>query len=209
MLLTLDTETSGRANFALPPEHRSQPRLVQFGALLVDVDRKPVAEVDLLVRPEGYEIPAEATAVHGITTATALQYGLMMATVLKLFLTLARRAELTVVYNLDYDWLVLEGEFVRLGDARALADFRAIRAVCAMKAATDVCKIPGKRGGYKWPTLMEAHEKLCGVKFEGAHGALADSQAASRVWWALPDDIRIAVIAKASATAIPSPAPAA
>lgn len=29
---------------------------------------------------------------------------------------------------------------------------------CPMKLSTDICKIPGKRGGYKWPKVEEAYE---------------------------------------------------
>ncbi len=32
-----------------------------------------------------------------------------------------------------------------------------IKLKCPMKLATDICRIPGKRGGYKWPNMEEAY----------------------------------------------------
>lgn len=33
---------------------------------------------------------------------------------------------------------------------------------CPMLLSTNVCKIPGSRGGYKWPNVMEAHKHFFG-----------------------------------------------
>jgi hypothetical protein len=44
-----------------------------------------------------------------------------------------------------------------------------------MKVSTDLCKLSGQYGDFKWPKLSEALEILCNHKLEGAHGALADS----------------------------------
>ena len=41
-----------------------------------------------------------------------------------------------------------------------------------MKAATDYCKIPGGLYGYKWPKLIELHQKLFGCDFENVYDAM-------------------------------------
>lgn len=33
---------------------------------------------------------------------------------------------------------------------------------CPMKLATDICKLPSPRGGYKWPKVEEAHKHFFG-----------------------------------------------
>ena len=32
---------------------------------------------------------------------------------------------------------------------------------CPMLISTNICKIPGKRGGYKWPKAEEAYNFFC------------------------------------------------
>lgn len=54
-----------------------------------------------------------------------------------------------------------------------------------MEASTPVCNIPGRYGKAKWPKLQEAHTYLLGKPFDGAHGAMADTEACRRVFWAL------------------------
>lgn len=59
-ILFYDTETSGLPLFHEPSEHPDQPHIVQLGACLVDPDtRRVISTIDLIVRPDGWEIPAE------------------------------------------------------------------------------------------------------------------------------------------------------
>lgn len=71
-----------------------------------------------LVNP-GVEIPAEAAAVHGITTEHAREHGIDPAQMLfevtgKVALSLGRRVPV-VIYNAPYDLTLLEAENVRHG----------------------------------------------------------------------------------------------
>lgn len=186
--LFFDTETTGKADFWLPPDDPCQPRLVQLGAQLYE-GRQVIAEVNVLVKPEGFTIPADATRIHGITTEMALKHGIPVRTALSLLHHLALAAEECVAFNIEYDALVLRGEFLRAGRQaqKPLAcglDTRVLH--CAMKAATEICQLPGKRPGeYKWPKLIEAHRHICGADFDKAHDALADVRATVRVWFAM------------------------
>jgi len=54
-----------------------------------------------------------------------------------------------------------------------------------MQESTYFCKLPGKGGRYKWPTLTELHIKLFGTKFEDAHDALADTTACAKCFFKL------------------------
>lgn len=185
MRLTFDTETTGIANFKLPPNHPSQPRVIQLGAILKDDHNHVVAELNLLVKPVGFTIPDEAAAIHRITTEQALKYGLKIETVIKLFMQLVRMADLLVGFNIAYDDLLVKNELMRAGFTEDLAVYAGKRQYCAMQAATEVCKIPGRFGKYKWPKLQEAHKHLFGVEFEAAHDAMADVRATDRVYVAL------------------------
>ena len=53
-----------------------------------------------------------------------------------------------------------------------------------MLASVDFCKIPGKFG-FKWPKLMELHQKLFGCDFDNAHDSSADIAATEKCFWEL------------------------
>jgi DNA polymerase III subunit epsilon len=189
MNLIFDTETTGKAQMRLPADHPSQPRIVQLGAILYDDTRRVVAEMNFLVKPDGWTIPQEATAIHGITTEMCEAYGLKITTVVKLFLALVRRSKLKVAHNRAFDDLLVQGELCRLGEAAAqdLADFLSHEGHCTMEAATPVLKLPGRFGDFKWPNLQEAHQFFMGRGFEGAHDAMADVRACAAVFFAMQD----------------------
>ena len=67
--LIFDTETTGMVRWKLPPEHESQPDLIQLGMLLVEtVDWSAKARLSTLVRlPDGVRIDPEAKQAHGIS----------------------------------------------------------------------------------------------------------------------------------------------
>jgi DNA polymerase III epsilon subunit-like protein len=77
LALFYDTETTGLPLFKAPSEHPDQPHIVQLAACLVDLDtRNTIASMDVVVRPRGWTIPDDVAAIHGITTAHALDVGI-------------------------------------------------------------------------------------------------------------------------------------
>lgn len=178
MTLVFDTETTGKADFNKPPEDPCQPRLVQLGALLLGPELETVGELNLIVKPEGFEIPEEAAQVHGITTQRALSFGLPEKSVLDLFVLFLEKSKRLVAHNITFDAIVIGRAFAVHGMKVTPPE-----PYCTMKAATPVCKIPGMRGGeYKWPSLQEAHKILLGTGFEDAHDAMADVRACARIY---------------------------
>jgi len=182
--LFFDTETTGLPDFKKPASDPSHPHIVQLGAILYDDARHVVSEINLLVRPEGWTIPAEASAVHGITQEAADKYGLPLASVMLLFLDLCARADLIVAHNHSFDEKMIRREWHHLGNEAVAETFRKIPSFCTMKATTDICKLPGKYG-YKWPKMQEAYRHFFGKDFEGAHDAMADVRACAAVYWAI------------------------
>ena len=92
------------------------------------------------------------------------------------------QASVLVAHNLQYDWLVIRRAF-KDGNLPPPANRNEIKRYCTKDATTDICRIPTRWGAFKWPTLMEAHVKLFGEEFSGAHGALADVEACARVYF--------------------------
>lgn len=58
---------------------------------------------------------------------------------------------------------------------------------CPMKLATDICKLPNPRGGYKWPKVEEAHLHFFGnvgyvEKHRGADDAFWEAQIVHKLY---------------------------
>lgn len=60
------------------------------------------------------------------------------------------RADLIVAHNISFDLMFLRSEF-----DRAVEDLFIKRELCSMKVMTPVCKLQGRRVGYKYPKLSE------------------------------------------------------
>lgn len=205
LILVFDTETTGFAEPTLPPEHPSQPKLVQLGCILMTDTFNEVASVDLIVRPEGYTIPDRSAQVHGVTTEVAHEVGIPAANVLGVFAQLRANAHSAVAFNTKFDKLVMEAAYARIGRQPTVGWPDKMR--CCMEEATPVMNLPPtarmKAAGFdkpKPPSLAEAYKHFCGQKdgdafvipdaelrypllrnpdgsFKGAHSALVDCRA--------------------------------
>jgi len=181
MKLTFDTETTGLINYKAPKIHECQPRCVQLGAILSDDEGHIRGELNLLIKPDGWTVPDEAAAIHGITTEMCEKFGVPIVLALNLFNRFVSMSDTLVAHNFSYDDQILQNEFHRLGRP---TEFTAKPSFCTMKASTNIVAIPGKRGN-KWPTLQETHKHFFGEEFVGAHDAMADVRACKRVFYHL------------------------
>ncbi len=170
--LFFDTETTGLPKSWKAPvtDLGNWPHIVQIAWALFDDRGTQLAFHDHILRPEGFEIPESATAIHGISTEKALREGRPAADVLREFSSAVQGAARLVAHNLDFDEKMVRVELLRLGMPDAL---QVIPKICTMKASTKYCKIPGPYGD-KWPKLSELHIKLFEVDFEDQHNAASD-----------------------------------
>lgn len=183
MYLFFDTETNGLPkNWKAPvTDLDNWPRLVQIAWILFDETGKEIERNDHIVRPDGFRIPAESSAIHGISEQRAMQEGVSLSTVLQEFHEQIDAAKNLVAHNISFDEKILGAEFLRDGFANPIPDKGLI---CTMLGSKDYCALPGKYG-FKWPKLSELHLKLFGTDFEEAHNAAADINATARCFWEL------------------------
>ncbi len=183
--LVFDTETTGMVKWNEPPEHPGQPDLVQLAMILVACDSwKIVSRVSLILQlAEGVEIEPEAEATHGISADDCARYGVAPIVAVSLFNQLCMQTDILVAHNMSFDQSIMLTALQRLGDRPNRMEGKQI--VCTKEATTDVLKLPGKYGNYKWPTLAEAYRHYTGREIEGAHDALADAEACLTVYRAL------------------------
>ncbi len=175
MYLFVDTETTGL------PRGGVQPRLVSLCWLLAAGHGSQAARGYAVIRPEGFTIPAAATAIHGISQQQAEAEGQPLATVLAAMLAdIDRHAPLAVVaHNLAFDAPVLEAEFARAG---LPMPFTGLARACTLRVARQ--RWPGESA-----RLGVVFERLFGEALQGAHHAAHDTEACARIFFALHDGI--------------------
>lgn len=187
-VLFWDTETSGKADFKKAAEDPAQPHLVQLAAMLATREHI-LAQINFIVRPDGWEIMPEVSAIHGIDQAMALKYGVPRRVALANFNQLCRLSGRLVAHNIDFDKLIMLSSFFREEQTHHMAD---LQHICTMHAATPILKLPSAwkraKDPYKWPTLTEVHKHYFGVGFDGAHNAMRDVEALAKIYWRLEDD---------------------
>ena len=168
-----------------PPEDPSQPDLVQLAMLLVERDDWSVkTRVSFIVKlAKGVTIEPEAEATHGISAADCANYGVAPVVAVSLFNQLCMQADTIVAHNISFDQSIMLTALHRLGNKPNRMEGKPL--VCTKEATTDVLKLPGNYGNYKWPTLAEAYAHYTGKEVEGAHDALADTLACLEVYRAL------------------------
>jgi DNA polymerase-3 subunit epsilon len=187
MIIIFDTETNGLPkNWNAPTSDADNwPRMVQLAWQLYSDDGRKLAEHNYIIKPDGYTIPEEVAKINGISTERALAEGLPMEFVIRNFnLPLQEDGVTLVAHNISFDEKVLGAELLRSGFEQAHDRIFESERVCTMHGSTKFCAIPGPRG-MKWPKLIELHEKLFGVGFEGAHDALVDVQALAKCYFEL------------------------
>lgn len=175
-----DTETTGIPAYNEPSEAPSQPHIVQVCGLLVDLSvERALASLDLIVRPDGWEIPAEVESLHGIGTAHALRVGVPEDLVVDAVCALARRADFRIGFNESFDARILRIGIKRGLEDEALAEeWKAQPAYCAMRGAQ-------KALGGRNPNLRDAHRQLVGYEMQGGHTARDDALATFELYLAL------------------------
>ncbi|WP_313377962.1 3'-5' exonuclease [Achromobacter insolitus] len=196
-----DTETTGLPQFKEPSDHPDQPHIVQLAGALVDLDsRDIVASLDVIVRPDGWEIPDEGAAVHGITTEHASAVGIPESLALSLFLELWGGRQ-RIAHNESFDARIVRIAQHRAGELEQdLERWKTGPAQCTARLSTNIIQLPptakmlaARRTHYKTPNLAEAVQFFTGKPLENAHSAMADVRGCMDVYFGVLDRQREAV----------------
>lgn len=181
--LFFDTETTGvPKNYNAPASDVNNfPRLVQIGWIVFNENREEVYSREFIVKPDGFEIPASASAVHGITTERAIAEGIELRTVLAKFAAYVSYCDIIIGHNIDFDMKVVGAEFYRTFKESPLEGRGTI---CTMKST---CEFVGIRNsyGFKYPRLYELHQKLFDTPLVQTHTALDDIQNTAKCFFEL------------------------
>lgn len=199
--LFYDSETTGLPDFKAPSEAPQQPHIVQLAACLVDMDtRQTISSMDVIIRPDGWTIPDDIAAIHGIATDHALAVGIPESMAVGMFMALwAGPGRTRVAHNEQFDARILRIALKRFFDKPdevlpLSAEWKSGPAECTARLATPICALPPsekmaakKMFRNKTPNLGEAYRHFTGQEIENAHTAMADVQACMTVYFAIQD----------------------
>ena len=171
-IIVFDTETTGFPSSSLPLEE--QPYVCQFAGIVYEYDYSTgvlneIHREDQLIKPL-IEIPHDSSMIHGITSdhvENAPTFKEYAPRLLEIF----GRCDMAVAHNLSFDKEVIANELLRAGMQK---DFLPEETFDTMLSTKEMCRLPGRLGGYKAPKLAELHVFLFNENFENAHNALAD-----------------------------------
>lgn len=182
-----DTETTGLPVWNEPSESEGQPHIVEVAAKLIDVTtREVLATLNTIVKPDGWVIPDEVAAIHGITTEKALAEGRPEAEVLTEILSMWRQANFRVAHNQSFDERIVRIAIKRFKSEEVAEEWKAGEKQCTGLITKPLMQLlPKNKFGYKMPKLEEAYEFYTGKKLEGAHRAMADVDACIDVYFAV------------------------
>lgn len=189
-IVSYDTETTGLPDWKVPSDSEHQPHLVQLGAVVVNAETREVIDtLDVIIKPDGWEIPDEVAEIHGITTERALAEGVPETDAVDRLLAMCKGRH-RVAFNRTFDQRIIRIALKRYGYDDEVMGAWANKEDhdCSMLLAKPVMQLPPKgRYGWKSPKLVDAYRHFTGEELEGAHTALADAKASMEVYWGVQD----------------------
>jgi DNA polymerase III epsilon subunit-like protein len=153
-LLIFDTETTGLPLQKLPAEKKpgNWPHIVSISWVILDSSTNEIlSQQNFVVKPLGWHVPLESTAIHGISHDMAENTGTYLPYVISKFLT--EEYDALVAHNIEFDMNVLI-HAIKWDLELSLPLFP--QQICTMKLSKQLCKLPGNFG-YKYPKLKELY----------------------------------------------------
>lgn len=162
----IDWETTG---LPLHPDARLslQPRVIEFGGVLIDEAGNHLEELSLLIDPE-QQISEEITKITGITNDDLVGKP-KFVDVLPQIAALVVQADVLIAHNAPFDVFLLELELQRCGHEFPWPE----HTLCTVQAYYEQY---GKR-----PRLVELYEDVIGRPLMQTHRALDDVKALAEV----------------------------
>lgn len=179
MFLLFDISTNGKPKNwkAHYTDTFSWPKLLHIAWLLYDKTGNLTEEAEFLINPMAMELDPDALKRAGLKEEQLEADSVDIKKVLSEFCTVVDKAMYIFAFNLQYSENVMLAELYRNNMDHK---FMQAERFCLMRESTYFCKIMGRDGRYKWPSLTELHAKLFNVGYEGVGNAQKDIMAISR-----------------------------
>lgn len=190
MIIGFDTETTGLPDFKARSTDPTQPHLVQLALVICDDNGNESSTQSVLIKPNGWSISAEVTAIHGISHERAMAEGIDEDRAVALFVLMQGRASLRVAHNEMFDRRIMRIAMARTGYERDFIEAIEGRAsYCTCNSAKAIVNLPPTEAmlakgmsGPKPPKLTECIRHFFDEDLAGAHDALVDARACMRIY---------------------------
>ncbi|MFV3386651.1 3'-5' exonuclease [Pseudomonas sp. NY15364] len=182
LINVFDFETTGIPDWKQPSEAGHQPHIVEVAALLCDAEGKILERYQAIVRPNGWEISPDMTAIHGISQEQAMDEGIPETEALEGFLAIHARASIRAAHNATFDDRIARIAIARYHGKDLADSFKeSTTKFCTCYESRPVLNLPGK----KLPSLAEAYRHFTGEDLVEAHRAMPDALACAQIYFAL------------------------
>jgi DNA polymerase III epsilon subunit-like protein len=208
--LVFDTETTGlpKTKFISPTTLKLWPYIVQFSYVIYDSSLNDIIEAkDYIIKlPENILISEESSTIHGITNDISEKKGLNINNILNEFFCHLMTVDKLIGHNIEFDINMIKIELLRSinnnlvspeqikihkKNLHFLSNYENI--TCTLKDSILFCSIEliNKHGKsyYKYPKLIELHEKLFKKKPNNLHNSFNDILVTLRCFMKLKHDI--------------------
>lgn len=155
----------------------SWPRLMHLSWIVLDEHYKPIEDYNCIVQPDGFALTEQILDFCKLEEEEVKSKALPLEDILEQFSKSLAQVDMVFAHNMNAAENIVAAEYLRKGIDQAL--FKVDR-YCLMQEGTYFCKLPSKRGGYKWPSLRELHAACFHQGYSPLNNARADVIAASR-----------------------------
>lgn len=180
--LFFDIETTGllkaKKNEIDYRKHELFPEIIQISWQLQEYSKSKFTLLDsknYIIRPDGFSIPKDSAAIHGITTERAMKEGADKKEVLEEFVTalMVNPKTYLVCHNIEFDVTILFYHLYKHFKS-AFSKYMNLKipCICTMLDSIGLCKLPSKstlkypkknptpNDLYKYPKLSELYKVL-------------------------------------------------
>jgi DNA polymerase III subunit epsilon len=192
-VLCFDCETTGLPSYGDPSDSPTQPHLVELALGMFTDDGEEIDVRSMIVRPDGWTIGADTTAIHRITHDHAIEVGITEARAAAAYAVAVEQATIRVAHNEPFDRRIMRIAMLRNGWSREQIErLEARPKFDTCTKARKVTNLPPtgrmQAAGFNWPKnpkLRECVTILFGEDLDEAHDAMRDVRACARVYFLL------------------------
>ena len=186
MFLLFDASANGRPkNWKTPAvDTFNWPRLIHLAWLLYDKKGNLVSDQSQYVKHDEMSMSQDSIDYHKVDLEEMDKNGKKVSEILEAFTADAKQAVYAFSFNEQFNENVVKAEYYRIS---AEPPFSNLENYCLMRESTYFCRIMGKDGRLKWPSLPQLHTKLFGGTYDQIGNAKYDLMAVSRCFNKLLD----------------------
>ena len=179
MELIFDIETTGLPTFGNSKRKRGDSfpdpsnfvaydtsRIVSICWIIIDKNSSICQQEYYVIKPDNFDIPIEATNIHGISQEYAIENGIDIKVALQRFLDALKRINNIIAYNIEFDYHVVKSELMR--NAYDCSELENKVQKCAMLMAQQYMN------SRFYPKLGDAYRYIFKRPIVDAHNAIGD-----------------------------------